>query len=352
MELDRILAGITPEDTDAGQRAKDLLDGLAKPLGSLGLLEDALIGIAALTGSSDISLKNRSLLIFCSDNRVTAKGVSQSGPEVTLAVAAALGKGESTACFMAKAARCRIIPVDVGILDAPALPGVLSRRIRNAAGDISEGPAMTRQECLRAIMTGFDLVRERKEAGDDILLLGEMGIGNTTSSCAAASVLLGCSPAHLAGRGAGLSDEGLKTKIRVIEEAIRVNRPDPEDPVEILAKVGGPDLAALCGALLGGAYYRIPVLLDGMITCTAALCAERLSPLSKKAMIASHRSAEPAAGRILEQLGLSPLITAGLRLGEGTGALLALPLLDEALAVYRSGHTFDILGIEPYVPQQ
>jgi len=330
--------------------AKARWDSLAKPLGSLSLLEDAVVQIAARTGSMDVNLSRRTLLVLCADNGVVAQGVTQSDSSVTAAVAQALGAGESTVCYMARRANCRVVPVDMGMLDFPGSSGVLDRRVRNGTGDITQGPAMSREECLRAIRTGMELVREQKESGADILAAGEMGIGNTTTSSAAASVLLGRPPAELVGRGAGLSDAGLARKRAAVERALDVNRPDPADPVDVLSKVGGLDLAGLCGIYLGGAKYRLPVLLDGFISTVAALCAVRLWPKAADALIASHVSAEPAGALVLEALGKKPLIAAGMRLGEGSGAVAALPLLDMALAVYQSGHVFGKIGIEPYVP--
>ena len=351
MTLEQILRGVTGPDEDAAARARARWDGLAKPLGSLGALEDAVTKIAALTGSADVRLSRRTLLVFCADNGVVARGVSQSGPDVTTAVASALGRGVSTVNYMARAAGCAVRPVDMGVLDFPGCDGVLDRRVRNGTGDITLGPAMTREECVSAIETGAELVRERRDAGDDILLLGEMGIGNTTTSCAVIGAFLGLPAAEIAGRGAGLSQAGLERKIDAIDLALRVNRPDPDDPVDVLQKVGGLDLAALCGAVLGGALYGVPILLDGFITNVSALCAVRLCPGAGKALLASHVSAEPAARKVLTELSLEPLICAGLRLGEGSGAMAALPLLDQALAVYHSGHTFGHLGIDAYTPQ-
>ena len=351
MTLEEIVRGISGPDEAAGQAALAHWNSLAKPLGSLGALEDAVTKIAALTGSADVSLRRRSLLVFCADNGVIAQGVSQSGADVTAAVTEALGRGTSTVNYMARAAGCAVIPADMGILGGGPMEGVLDRRVRNGTGDISRGPAMTREECLRAVLAGADLVRERRDAGDDIVLLGEMGIGNTTTSSAVISALLGLPAASLAGKGAGLSDEGLRRKTAVIDRAVRVNRPDPADPVDVLSKVGGLDLAALCGAVLGGALYRVPVLLDGLITNAAALCALRLCPAAGKAVLASHVSAEPATQAVLAELPAAPLICAGMRLGEGSGAVAALALLDQALAVYNSGHTFGHLGIDAYTPQ-
>lgn len=331
--------------------ARKRWDSQAKPLGSLGLLEDAVVQIAALTGNADVQLKKRTLLVLCADNGVVAQGVTQTDSSVTAAVAKALAAGDSTVCHMASVARCSVLPVDLGMLDFPGTPGVLNRRIRNSTGDITQGPAMSREECIRAIETGIELVREQKAMGIDILATGEMGIGNTTTSSAIASVLLQLPPSQVTGRGAGLSDAGLIRKIAAIEQAIGVNRPDPADPVDVLSKLGGLDIAGLCGLFLGGAKYRLPILVDGFISAMAALCALRLWPEARCAMLASHVSAEPAGKLALDALGLHPLITAGMRLGEGSGAVAALPLLDMALAVYHSGHTFQKLGIEAYTPQ-
>lgn len=333
------------------REARARWNSLAKPLGSLGLLEDAIVQIAALTGCVDVDLSRRALLVLCADNGVVAQGVTQSDSSVTAAVARALAVGESTVCHMAQRANCQVVPVDMGILDFPGAAGVLERRVRNGTADITRGPAMGREECIAAIQAGMELVREQKEAGTDILAAGEMGIGNTTTSSAVAAVLLNRPPEEMVGRGAGLSDAGLARKRAAVEQSIDVNQPEAADPVDVLAKVGGLDLAALCGVYLGGAKYQIPVLLDGLISGVAALCAVRLWPKSGDALIASHVSAEPAGMAILEALGKKPLITAQMRLGEGSGAVAALPLLDMALAVYQSGHTFGRMGMEPYTPQ-
>ena len=337
-------------EPSAYQKAKERWDGLAKPLGSLGEMETVICRIAALTGSMDVSLKRRTLFVFCADNGVTAQGVSQSDASVTEAVAHALGENRSTVNYMASGLGCRIVPVDIGMTCERTPLGVLDRRIRRGTDDLSLGPAMARQDCLQAMEAGFDLAKEAVKQGADILLAGEMGIGNTTTSTAVLSVLLDRPPETLTGKGAGLSDIGLKRKIEVIRRGIAVNHPDPFDPIDVLTKVGGLDLAALCGFYLGAANSRRPVLLDGLITYAAALCAVRMCPGAGDALLASHCAAEPASQLALDALGLSPLILAGLRLGEGSGAVSALPLLDMALRVYHSGNRFASIGIEPYQP--
>ena len=335
MELNGILKGIGPEDAEARAEASRRWNSLAKPLGGLGLLETALEDIAALTGSADVDLRERAVLVLCADNGVVCRGVTQSPASVTAVVTENLAAGRTSVCRMARVANCRVVTVDMGVKDFPGVPGVLSRRVGNGTADISVGPAMTRAQA---------------EQGPQLLATGEMGIGNTTTSSAVTSVLLERPAEELTGRGAGLSDEGLARKIAVIQQAIACNRPDRDDVLDVLCKVGGFDIAGLCGVFLGGALYRVPVLIDGFISAVAALCALRLCPAAGKAMLASHVSAEPAGQMVLEALGKRPLITAGMHLGEGTGAVAAMPLLDMACAVYQGCYTFRDGGIEAYQP--
>lgn len=323
----------------------------AKPLGGLGILETMVEEIAALTGSADVRLDRRALVVFCADNGVVAEGVSQTDSSVTAVVARQLGAGQSTACRMAAVARCEVLPVDMGILDPPSMPGVLDARVANGTGNIAREQAMTREQAALAVLKGIDLVRRQKEAGVQLLAAGEMGIGNTTTATAVTCALLDLDPAAVTGRGAGLSDAGLARKVQAIRQALAVNRPDPDDALDVLAKVGGLDIAGLCGLFLGGALYRLPVLLDGVITAAAALCAIRLYPEAAGAVFASHCSAEPCGRLLLEALHREPVITAGMHLGEGTGALAAIPLLDMALAVYH-GSTFADYGMQAYTPQE
>lgn len=352
--VEGVLAAITPDPGEeaARQAAHRHWASVAKPLGSLGLLETALEDIAALTLSAQLDLSRRALLLLCADNGVVAQGVAQSDHTVTAAVTRNAALKKSSVCRMAQVADCPVVPVDMGVMDMPPMENLLNRRIGNGTGDITQGPAMSREQARRAVLTGVELVREQKERGVTLLATGEMGIGNTTTSSAVACVLLNRPAAELTGRGSGLSDEGLRRKIRAVEAAIEKNQPDPGQPLDVLAKVGGFDLAGMCGIFLGGALYRVPVLMDGLISTVAALCALRLCPGAGKAMLASHVSAEPAGRLVLDVLGKKPLITAEMRLGEGTGAVAAIPLLDMALALYRDGTTFEGTGIEAYVPQR
>lgn len=346
------LNSITPPAEEARKRAQERWASCAHPLGSLGALETSIEDIAALTGSADISLSNRAVLVFCGDNGVVAQGVSQSSSSVTTNIVYGLASGKTAVCKMAEAAGCAVIPVDMGVKDFPGMEGVLSCRIGNGTKDFTRGSAMSREQAAKAIWQGMEMVRLQKEKGISLLAPGEAGIGNTTTATAVACALLGKNAAELTGRGAGLSDAGLRRKIAAIEKGLMVNRPDGNDPLDVLSKVGGFDIAAMCGVFLGGAAYHVPVLMDGFISSAAALCAVRLCPLAKKAVFASHVSAEPAGKMLLDALGKSPLIDAGMRLGEGTGAVAAMPLLDMALAVYRGSYTFSECGIEPYICQE
>ena len=264
MTLEETISAIRPGDPTAQDAARRWWDRLAKPLGSLGQLEDAITKIAALTGDPDVRLDKRMLFVACADNGVVCQGVSQSDESVTRAVTRALGQGTSTVNYLAAQANCTVIPVDIGVKDLDFTDGVLPRKCKNGTDDCSAGPAMTRAECTQAIETGIALALEAKAQGADILLTGEMGIGNTTTACAVASVLLGSDPAALVGRGSGLSNAAFLKKIQVLHKAVARNHPDPADPVGVLASVGGLDLAALCGLCLGGAFVRLPVLLDGL----------------------------------------------------------------------------------------
>ncbi len=346
-----MMTQIYPADEKARLAARGRWNSLAHPLGGLGLLESAVEDIAALTGAWEVELEPRTLLVFCGDSGVVARGVTQTGSDVTAVVARNLARGSSTVSPMAALARCRVLPVDMGIRDFDGFPGVENRRVRNGAGDISVGPAMTRQEAETAIRVGIELAQREKERGTRLLAAGEMGIGNTTATAAVTAALLGLPAQKVTGRGAGLSDEALKRKVAVVEKALDKNAPNVCDPVDVLAKVGCLELAGLCGLFLGGALARVPVLLDGAVTAAAALCALRLAPRAEIALFASHVSAEPSGRLLLEALGKKPLIDAGMRLGEGTGAVAAMPLLDMALAVYKGGSTFADYGIRPYVPQ-
>jgi nicotinate-nucleotide--dimethylbenzimidazole phosphoribosyltransferase len=340
---------IAPQDTAAMARAKAHWDGIAKPLQGLGKLETAVTRIAGLTGDEHVSLESRTVLVLCADNGIVEESVTQTDASVTATMARRIYEHRSSVCLMAKTARANVIPVDLGMLTR--VPDVYDLHVGNGTANMAKGPAMTEAQAMQAIENGVRLARERKAAGNSILVTGEMGIGNTSTSSAIASVLLNLPVETVTGRGAGLSDEGLKRKRAAIRTAIEVNDPDPSDPFDVLYKLGGFDIAGLCGLYIGAAIERIPILIDGLISSVAALVAARLVPNCRTAMLASHCSKEPVAQAILKELGIDAILYADMKLGEGTGAVCMLPLLDMALAVYNGSVTFSETAIEQYVPQ-
>ena len=367
------LRGIRPADEEAAARCRARWNCIAKPLYGLGVLEDLVVRIAAAQGTDQVDISRKGLVVFCADNGVVDEGVSQTGQEVTAIVAENFIDGKSCTAIMCKRAGADLYPVDVGI--AVDTPRVEKRKCRRGTANMTKGPAMTREEAVFAIEAGISKAQELEEAGYQILASGEMGIGNTTTSTAVTAVLLGLDPTEVTGRGAGLSDEGLRRKIDAIRRAIDINRPDPEDPLDVLSKVGGFDIAALTGLFLGGASRRVPVVIDGVISAAAALIAARLEPSCRDYMLPSHISEEPASMAVMTALGfipekqetkqgkadrekdsmkkvpgpaVSPILHAGMHLGEGTGAVALFPLLDMAVDIYYKMDTFEGIAVEKY----
>ncbi len=358
------VSAITPADESFRKQVRDKWNACAKPLGSLGVLESMVTDLCTLEQTLAPDLGKRVAVSFCADNGVVAEGVSQTGSEVTRLVANQLAAGRSSVNRMASVAGVEVLPVDIGMLgtdgDVPpelrqcavahdVPPELRQCAVAHGTADLMRGPAMTREQLYAALYEGIRLVEELKEQGAGLLIAGEMGIGNTTTSSAIVSVLFDKDPADVTGKGAGLTDKALMKKVEVIREAIRVNHPDPEDPYEVLRTLGGFDLAGMCGLYLGGAAFGIPVLADGFPSAVAALCAARICPNASKAIFASHISAEPAGQMVLTALGKTAPIAAGMRLGEGTGGVACVPMLDMALAVFEEAYTFEEGGIEPYV---
>ncbi|MEN6339027.1 MAG: nicotinate-nucleotide--dimethylbenzimidazole phosphoribosyltransferase [Clostridiaceae bacterium] len=344
MNFQKLNNQIHPLSETAIRATKARWDSIAKPVGSLGQLEELTIRIAGIQGGEP-NIDKRAVLVLCADNGVCRQGVASTPSEITAVMAGFIAQKRSSVCVMACCANADVIPVDMGMLRVLEEKNLLDRRLASGTADMTQGPAMTRAQAEQAIETGIELVRSCKEQGYRILATGEMGIGNTTTSSAVASVLLARDPFEMTGRGAGLSDEGLERKISAIRRAIEVNKPDPEDALDVLYKLGGFDLAGLCGVFLGGALYRVPVLIDGFISAVAALIAVRLCPNAGAYLLPSHASAEPAAQHVLDELRVLPILHANMRLGEGTGAVALLPLLDMALAVYRELMTFADIGM-------
>lgn len=365
------LFGQKPVPPDAGwyEAVKKEWDRIAKPLDGFGQFETVTAQIGAIRHRAQPSVEKRAVLVFCADNGIVEEGISQSGQEVTQTVAANMGKGITTVCKMAKKAGVKVFPVDIGINCDVPIPGVENKKVAKGTANFAKTPAMTKKQALQAVAVGMELVKRCAEQQYGLVGIGEMGIGNTTTSSAVAAALLGRPVREMTGRGAGLSDSGLRHKTAVIEKALEKYGFTPAqaekgdtpaeaapagdtllgDTLRILADVGGFDIAGMAGACIGGALYGIPVVLDGVISMVAALTAERLVPGVKDYLIASHVSREPAAGAIARALALHPVIDAGMALGEGTGAVMLFALLDLVMAVYGEQTTFEDIRLEQYV---
>ncbi len=347
-------------DAHSMEAAARRLDAIAKPLDGLGLFEKMIVRMAGMQGTAEVQTDPTMLLVFCADNGIVEEGVTQSDASVTAAVAGSLGRGTSSVCRMAQAAGIEVQAVNVGIRDRlDGIAGseyVRERCIRCGTRNFRKEAAMTAEEACEAIAFGMDLAREYQEKGYRMLLTGEMGIGNTTTSAAMAAVLCGASVDTVTGRGAGLNDAGLQRKRDVIKEGLKQHGfviaegglADPEEVFRLLCCVGGLDIAGMTGVFLGGAVYGIPVVIDGVISAVAALAAERLIKGCREYMLSSHQGKEPAMKLLLDALELKAPIHAELALGEGTGAVMLLPLLRMALAVYRGNTGFDALGMDAY----
>lgn len=335
-------------DGDIRRRVLGNFDSIAKPIDGLGRFEGLIAQIGAIQGTENIDISKKAVIIMCADNGIVEEGISQSGQEVTLAVARNMADKKTSVGKMAQAAGADTIPVDIGINYSGKIDGVLDRKIRRGTRNFMKEPAMTEQEAVRAIFVGIEMVRDCRQKGYKLLATGEMGIGNTTTSSAVTAALLGCEAAEVTGRGAGLSDKKLAHKREIIEQALEWHKLKGADAMRILETVGGFDIAGLAGVCIGGAIYHVPVVLDGVISMAAALLAERIVPGTKEYLIASHKGKEPASGRLAAELGMTPVIDANMALGEGTGAVMMFPLLDMALSVYSDRTTFSDISIGQY----
>lgn len=341
-EVDALVREVLPLDRSAMTAAETYQARLAKPPGSLGRLEEISIQLAGITGRVHNALNKKQLLVFAADNGVVAEGVSSAPQSVTKQQTINLMRGKTGAAVLAKHFGCGLTVCDVGVNADFYESTVLNRKIAYGTQNICTGPAMTREQTLQAILTGAEIART---VDADVIGVGEMGIGNTTTSSAVLAVLLGADVEAVTGRGGGITEESFRKKKAVIRTAIEVNRPDRDDVVGVLSKVGGFDLAAMCGAFLGAAAARRPAVIDGLISAAAALCAVRLCPNVRGYLVPSHASFEIGYRLAMEAMDLRPLFDLGMRLGEGSGCPLAFQVLDAACAVINDMATFDEAGI-------
>lgn len=346
MNLQEALGLIKETNENAIRESQKRWDSIAKPLHSLGRLEDAVIKMAGIYGNNDIHIEKKAHVVMCADNGIVEEGVSQSTCEVTAIVANNFLEVKSSVSIMCKMLGVDLYPVDIGMCAEDT--AIIPRKIACGTKNFAKEPAMTRVEAVKAVEVGINMVKDLKEKGYKIIGTGEMGIGNTTTSSAIASVLLNVSVESVTGKGAGLTSEGLNKKINVIKNAIILHKPDPADPIDVLAKVGGFDIAGLVGVFIGGAVFHVPVVIDGFISSVAALIAVRLDERIKDYMFASHISLEPACMMLLEELDLKPFLTCEMHLGEGTGAVAIFPLLDIAVEIYNKMSTFGQINMEAY----
>ncbi len=355
MELEKYVNQIEPLDEAALDAAWAHWDSLCKPLRGMGRLEEMVVQLAGIYGSArigNIAEQKPVVVIMGADNGVVAEGVSQTGSEVTAQVLENMGERKSSVCIMAREMGIEVIPVNIGMFVDGKHPRIWNRVVRYGTGDIAKEAAMTREEAVKAIETGIQVVKDLYGAGHRMIITGEMGIGNTTPSSAMAAVLLGKDVAEVTGRGAGLSSTGLEHKIEVIRRAIEENQPDQDDILDVLSKVGSLDIAGMIGCYIGGAIVRVPVLIDGFISSVAAYCAAKLAPVCKAYMVPTHCSAEPAGRMMLDALDMTAPIQAGMHLGEGTGAVTAYSLYQYALALYNGLPSFAEGNVEEYTHQK
>lgn len=334
---------------------QDKWDLVAKPLNGLGNFEKIFDRIGAISGTTDIDIRKKLIISMCADNGVVEEGVSQSGQEVTAIVSGFMAKMQSSVGKMAKVAGSDVWAVDVGINSREKIEGMIDEKVAYGTANFLKQPAMTEEEALAAIEVGIKMVSKAVEAGYKIIGTGEMGIGNTTTSSALTAILTGARVSEVTGRGAGLDDTGLVRKREVICRAIKKygfeegkSYSGADDAFKALCCVGGLDIAGLVGVFIGGGIYHVPIVIDGVISAVSALVASEIIPDVKEYMIASHSSREPAAQEIMVSLGITPVINAGLALGEGTGAVMMFGLLDMAFSLYNSQTTFDEMQIDQY----
>ncbi len=344
--IDALIGLVAPLDKAAMREAQQRLDQLTKPRASLGRLEELVLRLAGITGRTRQRLPNKTIVLVAADHGVAEEGVSAYPQPVTAQMVANFLRGGAAINVLARQERARVVVVDMGVAgELPSHPNLVKRKIAWGTANIARGSAMTQEEALAAIEAGIEVAGQEIAQGADLLATGDMGIGNTTPSSAITSVLLGRCPAEVTGRGTGVDDAVLARKIAVIERAIQVNQPDPSDPLGVLAKLGGYEIAGLVGVILKGSAERVPIVIDGFISGVASLVAVKLCPEAGEYLLAAHCSTEPGHRLILEALRLRPLLDLDLRLGEGTGAALAMHLVDDALALLDEMATFEEAGV-------
>jgi len=333
-------------NTNKEKEAAERQNQLTKPTGSMGRLENLSIEIAGMTGIIAPELKKRSVFLMAADHGIASEGVSPYPSEVTAQMVMNFLNHGAAVNVLSNLSHCDVTIVDIGVnYDFPHLPGLISRKVAKGTKNMLKSPAMTQSQAEQAIQTGMDVLNEAADNGLQLAATGEMGIGNTTSAAAITAVLCDKHPSEVTGRGTGLDDHGLARKIKIIEQVLEVQKPDPNDPMDILMKIGGLEIAGMTGVAIAAAARGIPMVMDGLISTAAAALAEAFAPGVRNYLIAGHLSPEIGHKYLLEKLGKSPLLQLGMRVGEGTGAVLAFNLIDAANDILRNMATFESAGI-------
>jgi nicotinate-nucleotide--dimethylbenzimidazole phosphoribosyltransferase len=346
MNIDQLIKRIEPLDNEAMQKAKHRLDSLTKPPGSLGVLEDIVVQIAGITGEVMPSVDNKKVLIMAGDNGVAEEGISLFPQSVTTQMVYNYLNGGAAINVLANCAGAEVKVVDVGVADLTLThPKLISRKVKAGTANITKEPAMSRADAMQAIEVGVQVAEESIAQGADLLAPGEMGIGNTTICSAILAVYLDAPLTDIVGIGTGVNNEGVQKKIKAIASALKINTPDPHDPIDVLAKIGGLEIAAMVGVILEAAALKVPIVLDGLNTGAAALIAYKLCPMVKNYMIPSHISEEPGHKFILTLMGMKPILNMQMRLGEASGAALAFNLINAACRITRDMATFEEAGV-------
>ncbi len=344
--LKELIANITPLDEKAMQAARDRQNTLTKPPGSLGRLEEISIQLAGVQGQPIPEIKDKAVVVVAGDHGVVAEGVSAFPAEVTPQMVMNMLHGGAAINVLSRQAGARVVLVDIGVAsELPEHEALISKKVRNGTSNLAAGPAMSREEAIQSILIGAESVKEEIAKGLQLVATGEMGIGNTTPSAAIAVALSGISADKIVGRGTGVDDKGLQRKIEVVEKALKVNAPDVKDGLDVLSKVGGFEIGGLAGVILGAAANKVLVVVDGFISTAAAMIAVTLCPQVKDYLIAGHCSQEYGHANMMEWLGLKPVLDLGLRLGEGTGAVLAMSVVEASCKIIKEMATFAEAGV-------
>ncbi|HED24170.1 MAG TPA: nicotinate-nucleotide--dimethylbenzimidazole phosphoribosyltransferase [Firmicutes bacterium] len=344
-KLNKSLEKIRPLDEEAMEKARGRIDNLTKPLGSLGRMEDLAIRLAGIHGDFFPVSTHKRVVVMAADHGITAEGISAYPAEVTAQMVANFTVGGAAINVLGRLGGVEVEVVDVGVKADLDLPGVKNARIKKGSDNFRRGPAMSRTETLQAVNTGLESAAEAVNDGIGVLATGEMGIGNTTASSAVMAALTGYEVSLVVGRGTGLDDAKLRHKQKIVEESLALHKPDPDDPIGVLSRVGGLEIAALTGLITGAAARRIPVVIDGFISSTAALAAVKLCPAVHHYLVPSHLSAESGHALLMDYLALQPYIHMDMRLGEGTGAVLAMHLIEAAARITLEMATFTDAGV-------